>query len=81
MRKYTGILQYFHNFEHDSAGRNHCHSGGKHPYRIRHENGRHIINSKIACGHGTGKKPQWFKFTKKLDKGYDMMSGVKIEKP
>jgi len=81
MRKYTGIFQYFHNFEHDPTGRNHCHSDGNYPYRIEHENGKHIISSRIACGHGRGCRPQWFKFTKRLGKGYDMSSGVKIERP
>lgn len=81
MRKYTGVLQYFHNYEHDPLGRNHCHSDGKHPYRIRHSNGKHIISNRIACGHGRGCKPQWFRFTRRLDDGWDMASGVKIDRP
>jgi len=80
-RKYTGILQYFHNFEHDPSGLNHCHSDGNHPYTIRHHNGKHIISGQVVRGHGRGCKPQWFYFPKKLKDGYDMASGVKIENP
>ena len=76
-RRYTGTLQFFHNYEHDPAGRTHCQSNGKHPYRITHLNGKHIISSQIAVGHGRGRKPQAFRFTKRLGKGYDMMSGVR----
>ena len=81
IRKYTGVLQYFHNFEHDPTGRNHCHSSGNYPYTIRHSNGKHIISNSIAQGHGRGCKPQWFKFTKRLDGGYDMASGRKVDSP
>ena len=81
MRKYTGVLQYFHNFEHDSNGRNHCRSDGKYPYTIRHHNGKHIISSRIARGHGRGGKVQWFRFTRRLGGGYDMASGVKVDAP
>ena len=81
MRKYTGTLQYFHNFEHDSTGRNHCQSNGNYPYTIKHSNGKHIISKSIACGHGRGRKPQWFRFSKKLDGGYDMTSGIRISSP
>lgn len=80
MRKYTGVLQYFHNFEHDPTGRNHCQSSGNYPYTIRHSNGKHIISNSIARGHGRGRKPQWFKFTRRLDNGYDMSSGIKIDR-
>ena len=81
MRKYTGVLQYFHNFEHDPTGRSHCHSNGNYPYTIRHYNGKHIISSRIVRGHGRGGKPQWFRFTRRLGGGYDMTSGVKISAP
>ena len=77
-RRYTGVLQYFHNFEHDPTGRNHCKSDGQHPYRIEHVNGKHQISGKMAIGHGRGGKPQKFKFTKRLGSGWDMTSGVKI---
>ncbi|KKL86536.1 hypothetical protein LCGC14_1943770 [marine sediment metagenome] len=80
-RKYTGTLQYFHNYEHDPEGHKHCKSAGKHPYRIRHSKGKHIISHTIAVGHGKGRKPQWFRFKKRLDGGFDMASGVKINKP
>ena len=81
VRKYTGVSQFFHNFEHDPKGLNHCHSAGNHPYTIHHENGKHIISARIACGHGKGCKPQWFKFTRRLGNGWDMASGVRIEQP
>ena len=81
MRKYTGVLQYFHNFEHDPSGRNHCKSHGNYPYTIQHCNGKHSISSPIARGHGRGCKPQWFKFTKRLGSGYDMASGIKVDSP
>lgn len=80
-RKYTGALQYFHNFEHSPDGRNHCKSNGTHPYTIRHSNGKHIISSPVAQGHGRGGKPQWFRFKKRLGGGYDMASGVKVANP
>ncbi|KKK46946.1 hypothetical protein LCGC14_3160160 [marine sediment metagenome] len=44
MRKYTGVMQFFHNFEHDSEGLNHCHSAGDFPYTIKHKNGKHVIS-------------------------------------
>ncbi len=78
-RKYTGVLQYFHNFEHSNEGRNHCKGPASNPYTIRHSNGKHIISLSVAVGHGKGKKRQWFKFARKLEEGYDMASGVKIE--
>ncbi|KKM93517.1 hypothetical protein LCGC14_1207600 [marine sediment metagenome] len=80
-RKYTGTLQFFHNFEHDPEGRTHCKSGGKHPYKIKHLNGKHVISHPVVMGHGVGCKPQWFKFKRKLGGGFDMASGVKIDKP
>ena len=80
-RKYTGVLQYFHNHEHSPDGLNHCHSDGQYAYRIRHEDGKHIISSQVVCGHGRGNKPQWFRFTKRLGDGYDMTSAVRIDNP
>lgn len=81
MRKYTGVMQYFHNFEHDPEGRNHCHSEGDYPYAIEHKDGKHIISARIARGHGRGCKPQWFKFTERCNGGYDMTSAVRIDRP
>lgn len=81
MKKYTGTLQYFHNYEHDKNGRNHCSSNGDHPYTIRHYKGKHVISGSIVRGHGRGGKPQWFSFKKRLGGGYDMASGVKIDRP
>lgn len=73
-----GVLQYFHNYEHDPQGRTHCKSNGNHPYTIEHLNGKHIISKSIAIGHGRGGKPQAFRFTERLGGGYDMSSGVKV---
>lgn len=80
-RKYTGVMQYFHNFEHDPEGLNHCHSIGEYPYTIEHKDGKHIISAPIARGHGRGCKPQWFRFTERTNGGYDMASGKRIDKP
>ena len=80
-RKYTGTMQFFHNFEHDSEGLNHCHSAGNYPYTIEHKDGKHIISAKIAEGHGTACKPQWFKFSVRCNGGYDMAFGVRIDGP
>lgn len=80
-RKYTGVCQFFHNFEHSKEGRAHCKSNGNYPYTIKHYKGKHIISAKMAKGHGRGCKPQWFLFTRRLGGGYDMASGVKIGNP
>ncbi len=80
-RKYTGVLQFFHNFEHDPKGLNHCLSDGNYPYTIEHKDGKHIISSSIARGHGRGGEPQFFRFAKRVTGGYDMASGVKINNP
>ena len=80
-RKYTGVMQYFHNFEHDPEGLNHCHSSGDYPYTIKHENGKHIISHSVVRGHGRGCKPQWFEFTVRLGDGYDMTSARRIDVP
>lgn len=80
-RKYTGTLQYFHNYEHDPEGRKHCHGPASNPYVIEHVNRKHKINLPIAVGHGKRCKRQWFKFSKKLDNGWDLASGVPIDAP
>ena len=79
MRTYNKPTDFFHNFEHDPKGRNHCKSNGKHPYTIRHKNGKHIISGKIAIGHGRGNKPQKFVFTRRLGSGWDLASGKPIK--
>ena len=81
VRKYTGVNQFFHNFEHSKEGRTHCTGSKSNPYIITHVEGKHKISLPYAKGHGRGRKPQWFRFPKKLGNGYDMASGVKIEKP
>lgn len=81
-RKYQdSVAQFFHNFEHDPKGLNHCHSDGQYPYRVSHYNGKHVITGKIACGHGRGRSPQWFMFTQRLGGGFDLASGKKIPHP
>lgn len=78
-RKYTGPTQYFHNFEHDPDGLNHCKSEGQYPYQIEHVDGKHKISAKIAIGHGKGNKPQAFEFSERLGDGWDLASGKPIE--
>jgi len=77
-RKYTGITQFFHNFEHSKEGTTHCAGPPSNPYRIAHYKGQHIINTSVAKGHGRGNKPQWFEFTEKLGPGYKLTSGRPI---
>jgi len=79
MRTYNKVSDYFHNYEHDPKGLTHCHSDGKHPYRIKHYKRKHVISNRTATGHGRGNKPQKFKFAKKLGNGWDLSSGMKID--
>lgn len=79
-RRYTGVLQHFHNYEHDPQGLNHCKSNGQYTYVIQHVNGKHKISAKVAIGHGRGGKPQMFRFKERLGDGYDMASGVKTSR-
>ncbi len=78
-RKYNEVAQYFHNYEHDPEGRVHCIGAESNPYRIIHKDGKHIINTEYARGHGRGGHPQWFKFTEKLGNGYDLKSGIEVD--
>lgn len=80
-RKYTGVLQYFHNYEHNSDGRRHCTGPQSNPYRIAHLNKKHIITHKYAVGHGKKCKRQWFRFPRRLAFGYDMSHYVKVDEP
>jgi len=81
MRKYTGIMQYFHNYEHSPEGRNHCRGPASNPYIIEHVDGKHKISLPVCVGHGRGCKRQWFRFMRRLGNGWDMASGVKIDRP
>ena len=78
-RKYAGPLQFFHNYEHDKEGRTHCLGSKSNPYAIVHKNGKHLINTEAARGHGKGGEPQWFKFRKTVG-GYDLSSGRVVPK-
>lgn len=80
-RKYTGVLQFFHNYQHDKEGRRHCSGPLSNPYRIDHVNGKHIITHKYAVGHGKKCKRQWFRFPRRLSFGYDMSHYVKVDEP
>ena len=80
-RKYSGPLQFFHNYEHDREGRKHCTGPASNPYRIKHANGRHEISHRFAKGHGKKRKTQWWEFNKRLGTGWDMASGKKVEEP
>jgi len=73
--KVNSVIWYFHNYEH---GYKHCKGGMKNPYEIEHYKNIHIINKQYARGHGQGRKPQWFKFTKKVKSGWELESGIKI---
>jgi len=78
-RDYDLVWPYFHNFEHDEDGLNHCTGPESNPYRITHSGEKHKINLPVARGHGRDKVPTWFKFTKKLDGGWELESGEKID--
>ncbi len=78
-RQYTGVLQFFHNYEHDPDGRTHCIGMPSNPYVIQHKDGKHIISTEFAKGHGYRCVPQWFKFTKREGWGYDMSSAEKVD--
>lgn len=79
-RTFRSPSHYFHNYEHDPRGRTHCKSSGQHPYKIEHSSSKHIISNRVAIGHGRGGKSQAFVFKKRLGKGYDLSSGVKVVK-
>uniref|UniRef100_A0A6H2A3A3 Uncharacterized protein n=1 Tax=viral metagenome TaxID=1070528 RepID=A0A6H2A3A3_9ZZZZ len=76
-RKYTGPTQFFHNYEHDPEGRTHCLGPPSNPYAIIHKDGKNLINTEAAKGHGKTGEPQWFKF-KKVAGGFDVSSGKAI---
>ena len=73
------VRHFFHNYEHDSEGRRHCTGPVSNPYKIEHVGGKHKITHKYAKGHGKSRKPQWFKFTKRLGNGWDLSSGVPVD--
>jgi hypothetical protein len=79
--KIGSIEWHFHNYEH---GYKHCIGSKSNPYEVDHHtlnNGKiiHVISSEYARGHGIKRKPQWFKFNKKIDNiHFDLNSGKKI---
>lgn len=79
-RRYTGILQFFHNYEHDPLGRNHCKGPASNPYAIAHVNGRHKISHRYAVGHGRGGVRQWFVFVEPLEDGFNLASGRRVSR-
>ena len=78
-RKYAGVSQYFHNYEHSPEGLTHCRGPALNPYRIVHHKGENIINTEYAKGHGKNKETQWFKFGKRVGPGWSLASGVMVE--
>ena len=78
-RKYTGVTQFFHNYENDPEGRTHCLGLPSNPYVIDHYKGAHLISTQYAKGHGLQNKPQWFKFTARLGRGFDMASAIEVK--
>jgi hypothetical protein len=79
-RQYTGPLQFFHNYEHDPEGRTHCMGPESNPYIIVHYDGGHVINTEYAKGHDKKRDITWFRFMDKLGPGWDLASGVRIDK-
>jgi hypothetical protein len=79
-RKYTGVLQYFHNYEHDPEGRTHCMGPLSNPYIIVHYQGKHVINTQFAVGHDRKRERTWFQFLDRLGPGWDLASGLEIDK-
>jgi len=79
-RKYTGVLQFFHCYEHDPEGRTHCTGPASNPYVIEHVDGKHKISLPVAVGHGKKLEREWFRFTERLGDGWDMASGVKVDR-
>lgn len=77
-RNYDLVWPYFHNFEHDPDGLNHCTGPESLPYVIVHVGNKHKINFQVAKGHGR-EETQWFKFPKKLNDGWELESGIKID--
>jgi len=79
------IAWYFHNFatHGDNVGYQHCVGGDANPYEIKHitRDGtmEHVISKEYSRGHGYSSKPQWFHFLDKLDNGYDLSSGEKVD--
>jgi len=70
------VLWYFHNYEH---GYKHCKGPISNAYEVEHYKNIHIINKEYAKGHGIKRKPQWFKFVKKIKSGWwEVESGVKV---
>lgn len=74
--KSGSIEFYFHHPDHNTIV--HCEGGPSNPYKTKHFGKKHVINKRYARGHGVNKNPTWFKFTKKLAKGYDLTSGITI---
>lgn len=82
------IEYHFHNFAthpieedpNNTPGYSHCVGNSKNKrYLITHINGKHGINQEYARGHGKGKEPIWFKFTKKINEDlYDLSSGKEV---
>ncbi len=77
-RKYIGVSQHFHNYEHDPEGLTHCRGPASNPYRIVHYKGHNIISTEYARGHGKKKETQWFRFEKRLGPGWSLASGIMV---
>jgi len=86
--KSNSIEWYFHNYEREPGQKNgykHCKGGKQNPYSLDHyklPNGDiiHVIDKEYARGHGINRKPQWFKFNKKISSSWwDLNSYEKIK--
>ncbi len=72
------IEWFFHHPDHDQIA--HCVGSALNAYIIEHSGKKHRINKRYARGHGINKRPQWFKFTKKIKSGWwDLSSSEKID--
>jgi len=78
-RKYVGVSQYFHNYEHDPEGLTHCRGPASNPYRIVHYKGQNIISTEYAKGHGKKREIQWFRFENRFGPGWNLASGVMVD--
>lgn len=93
--KVGNVLWYFHNtgqvnedgdHGHGSDFKpsyNHCVGGPANPYEIEHKGSgkmlKHKISKQYARGHGFELEPTWWEFPDKLDNGWEVETGKKID--
>lgn len=73
------VSWHFHNREHGRL--QHCRGPrtfrgqAMRPYTITHDGRGHVIDTKMAVGHGRGRKPVMFEFTERVGRGWRLESG------